>query len=202
MTDEFVRRVADRLPRPLPQRAQILLELESAVADRLENGTPTEGLEEALGAPAELAQSLVEAWPPAPAPHLRRLFAKVLDLGVVFALVAPAVWLVSGFVDPENAGDVVVAGALGAAAFFAAMTIVGELLWSTTPGKYLCRLAAIRTDGTRLSVSQAFVRHLPILFQVFLLDAAFALFNQEHQRAFEMLSKTRVVTWPEAKSNA
>ncbi len=37
------------------------------------------------------------------------------------------------------------------------------------------------------------VRSLPSLFQVFMIDALFALFTDKHQRAFEMLSKTRVV---------
>lgn len=200
--NDFVKRVADHLPRVLPQRAQILLELEGAVADRLATGCPPAQLEQEIGEPVALAQSYVQAWPPVPAPHLRRLLAKLLDLGAVLALVVPSFWLVSRLVDPERGGDVLVAAALTAATLFAVMTIVGESYWSTTLGKFCYRLAVVQADGTRLSFGQALVRQLPVIFQVSLLDAAFALFNQRHQRAFEMLSNTRVVIWPEAEKNA
>ena len=37
------------------------------------------------------------------------------------------------------------------------------------------------------------MRSLPLIFQVFWIDVLFALFTEKHQRAFELLSKTRVV---------
>jgi hypothetical protein len=37
------------------------------------------------------------------------------------------------------------------------------------------------------------VRQLPVFLQVFWIDVMFALFMEKRQRAFEMLSKTRVV---------
>jgi uncharacterized RDD family membrane protein YckC len=37
------------------------------------------------------------------------------------------------------------------------------------------------------------VRNLPIFMQIFWIDALFALFTDRSQRAFELLSKTRVV---------
>jgi len=43
------------------------------------------------------------------------------------------------------------------------------------------------------SFGQAVVRQLPVFLQIFLIDALFALFIERHQRAFEMLSRTRTV---------
>jgi uncharacterized RDD family membrane protein YckC len=37
------------------------------------------------------------------------------------------------------------------------------------------------------------VRQLPVFLQVFSIDALFVLFTDRRQRAFELLSKTRVV---------
>ena len=37
------------------------------------------------------------------------------------------------------------------------------------------------------------MRYLPWILQVFWIDAFFVLFTDKHQRAFELLSKTRVV---------
>ena len=48
-------------------------------------------------------------------------------------------------------------------------------------------------SGARISVGQAIVRQLPMFLQVYWIDVMFALFTERSQRAFEMLSKTRVV---------
>ena len=42
-------------------------------------------------------------------------------------------------------------------------------------------------------MGQAIVRQLPMFLQVYWIDVMFALFTDKSQRAFEMLSKTRVV---------
>ena len=47
--------------------------------------------------------------------------------------------------------------------------------------------------GARISTGQAIVRNLPWMLEVFWIDALFALFTDRKQRAFELLSKTRVV---------
>ena len=47
-----------------------------------------------------------------------------------------------------------------------------------------------------MSGGQAVVRQLPVLFQFFWIDVLFALFTERRQRAFELLSKTRVVVAP------
>ena len=51
----------------------------------------------------------------------------------------------------------------------------------------------VRETGARISLAQAIVRQLPMFLQVLWIDALFALFTDKSQRAFELLSKTRVV---------
>ena len=56
----------------------------------------------------------------------------------------------------------------------------------------------VTEKGARIGIGQAIVRALPIFLQVFTIDALFALFTDRRQRAFELLSKTRVVDASEA----
>jgi uncharacterized RDD family membrane protein YckC len=52
----------------------------------------------------------------------------------------------------------------------------------------------VRVSGARIGLGQAFVRVLPVALEgVFPVDAAFVIFTEKQQRAFELLSKTRVV---------
>ena len=195
----FVENVAARLPRPLPGRAEILRELAAAVAEHLAAGTSQAELEERFGRPDEVAAAYVAAWDLQPAPHLRRLAAKALDLTMVLGLVASTFGLISRFVSPEHRAGLVVAAALVAAGLFSVLTILGELFWSTSPGKAICRLAVVRCDGTRIDWKQALLRFLPVPLQVFWLDAASVLFTSDHQRAVELISRTRVVAWPRGR---
>ena len=54
-------------------------------------------------------------------------------------------------------------------------------------------LRVVRESGARISIWQSIVRQLPLMLEVFWVDVLFALFTERHQRAFELLSKTRVV---------
>jgi uncharacterized RDD family membrane protein YckC len=72
-------------------------------------------------------------------------------------------------------------------------TIAAESNTDRTLGTRVMHACVVREAGTRISTGQAIVRQLPWLFQIFWIDAFFALFTEHHQRAFELLSKTRVV---------
>jgi uncharacterized RDD family membrane protein YckC len=62
-----------------------------------------------------------------------------------------------------------------------------------TLGKRLLGLRVAQESGIRISVGQSVVRQLPWLLNVALVDIIFALFTEKKQRAFELLSKTRVL---------
>jgi uncharacterized RDD family membrane protein YckC len=74
--------------------------------------------------------------------------------------------------------------------------VVAEAWFGKTVGKHLMGLRVVRESGARIGLGQSFVRQLPVLLQVIWVDALFALFTDRRQRAFELLSKTRVVSDP------
>ena len=62
-----------------------------------------------------------------------------------------------------------------------------------TIGKRIAGLQVVRESGAPIGFGQSIVRLLPVALQIFWIDVLFALFTDKRQRAFEMLSKTRVV---------
>jgi uncharacterized RDD family membrane protein YckC len=71
--------------------------------------------------------------------------------------------------------------------------VAAEYLTGRTLGKWQFGLSVVRESGARISLGQSFIRQLALIGQVFWIDALFALFSEKHQRAFEIISKTRVV---------
>jgi uncharacterized RDD family membrane protein YckC len=78
--------------------------------------------------------------------------------------------------------------------------LIAEYWFGETLGKHLLGLRVVRESGGRISFGQSVVRQLPMFLQVFWIDVMFALFTEKHQRAFEVLSKTRVVLATEEES--
>jgi uncharacterized RDD family membrane protein YckC len=72
-------------------------------------------------------------------------------------------------------------------------TLIAEYRFGTTVGKHPLGVRVVRESGGGISVGQSIVRQLPIFLQVGWVDILFALFTERRQRAFEILSKTRVV---------
>jgi uncharacterized RDD family membrane protein YckC len=68
-----------------------------------------------------------------------------------------------------------------------------EALRGTTAGKALYGLSVVRENGERIGWKEAILRRLPMLFQIFWIDAAFALFTKRRQRAFDMVAHTVVI---------
>jgi len=136
-----------------------------------------------------------------PAPHLRRLAAKFVDVSIPIAfIVTVTATVVLGM--PERAqigpfGDpIAMLAALSVLlvsisyGFFLALA---ESRTGQTWGKRLFGRRVVTESGTRIGLGRALVRQLPIFLQVVWIDALFALFTDRRQRAFEMLTKTRVV---------
>ena len=182
-------------------RTQIAMDLRSHIADRVERGHSVEEAIRQLGDPAALAESYLSAVPLVPAPHVRRFAAKAFDLFFPFAFAAGmAAMVVLGM--PERfargpQGDALVflctLSVVAGAGLYFAYLVIAEWRTGQTLGKRLFGLRAVRESGTRIGLGQAFLRQLPVLMQFFMIDALFALFTDKRQRAFEMLTKTRVV---------
>ncbi len=108
-------------------------------------------------------------------------------------IIVPSMWLGYRSLPPELAPFALVVGIIAGSLLFAAYVIVLEATLGHTIGKRLLGLRVVRESGARISLGQSFVRQLPLMLEVFWVDVLFALFTESHQRAFELLSKTRVV---------
>lgn len=193
-TDTYLEQVLAHLPRSTPQRQQIALELRGHIEERLATGQALADVLEQLGDPALLAASYLSGVPQAPAGLGPRVMAKVLDLLGLLAVVgglAVFAWL------SPNGGirfAFICAAALVAAFGFAAYTIVAEWRTGQTFGKRRYGLLVVQENGAPITLGQSVVRQLSLMLQVFWIDAMFALFTDRRQRAFELLSRTRVVS--------
>jgi uncharacterized RDD family membrane protein YckC len=199
--EEYIDRVLNYLPRATPMRSQIALELRGHIAERAANGQTLEEIVAQLGDPMLLADSYLSAVPLVSAPFMGRVAAKVLDALTVFGgmvlAVSPLVFLLWRAGYEAGIVFVPVLALVAANVLFLAYTVVAEWQWGQTLGKRLLGLRAVRESGARMSLGQALVRSLPAFLQVFFIDAMFALFTDKKQRAFELLSKTRVVLVPQ-----
>jgi uncharacterized RDD family membrane protein YckC len=192
--DHYINRVLGLLPPATPLRTQIAMELRGHIEERVSRGHSVEEVLGLLGDPASLAESYLSAVPLVSVPFGPRAVAKGIDVLAVVLAVAPVAWLLSSLVVWEMVPAIVIWVVLvGGSLLFAPYTIVSEWAWGQTLGKRLLDMRVVRESGTRIGFGQAIVRQLPMFFQVYLLDALFALFTANGQRAFELLSKTRVV---------
>lgn len=192
-TDGYLAQVLAHLPTTTPARDQIALELRGHIEERLAHGQPLDAILRQLGDPAALARSYLAEVPLAPAEYGARLVAKVIDLGLVFALAG--VLLLLAWINPRRGFfDVWVILAVLVAGFgYLVYTVVAEWRSGQTIGKRRFGLHVVQENGAPITFGQAVVRQLAIVLQIFWIDAMFVLFTQHRQRAFELLSKTRVV---------
>jgi uncharacterized RDD family membrane protein YckC len=195
--DDYVARVLDRLPPGSEIRSQVEMEVRSHIAERLDHGESIDAALQQLGDPVALADSYLAAVPLVAAPFWARFWAKLVDFALVLALVAPLI-LVGKLAGPPEI--FIILCILLLAVGFPFYPIVAEYKFARTIGKKLFDLRVVRESGGRISFGQSIVRQLPAFFPVFWIDAMFALFTDKHQRAFELLSKTRVVLTLETAS--
>jgi len=194
--DDYVAQVLDRLPPGSEIRSQVEMEVRSHVAERVEHGEAVDAALKHLGDPVTLADSYLAAVPLVPVPFWTRVWAKLIDFALAAVVIGPILWL-----EMRSGGLAFVAtGVFLLALAFPGYPILAEYRFATTVGKHVFGLRVVRESGARISLGQSFVRQLPMVFEVFWIDALFALFTDRHQRAFELLSKTRVVFKPEVTS--
>ncbi|MBK6407027.1 MAG: RDD family protein [Holophagales bacterium] len=191
--ESYVESVLARLPRSTPLREQIAMELKGHIAERLGNGGPLEEILRQLGDPARLAESYLGAVPLVSAPLGRRVVAKLVDAGVVLGA-AGSLSILADRVGLFGGRDVVFVVAFGVSALaFFAYTVWAGYRYGATVGKSLAGLRVVRESGASIGLGQAVVRQLPNLLSLSVIDVVFALFTEKKQRAFEVLSRSRVV---------
>ncbi len=140
-----------------------------------------------------LAESYLSAVPLVAGGFGARAAARLVDFALTVGTLSPVaalIWLASS---PEYVPLWLVVYLIVGGLLVAIYPVVAEAKYGTTIGKHLFGLRVVRESGSRISTSQAIVRNLPWVLEVFWIDALFALFTDKSQRAFELLSKTRVV---------
>jgi uncharacterized RDD family membrane protein YckC len=190
--DDYIRAVIACLPPAGPTRAQIEMDLRAIIGERVESGRPLDEIFRQLGDPQALALSYLGAAPLVMAPLGHRIGAKLTDLATVLASTLIALWLGRGM-SSDHAALLFVAGLVGGGIAFGVGTIGMEYRLGQTPGKRMFGLQVVQESGASISLGQSIVRQLPMILQIYWLDALFGIFTEKQQRAFEVLSKTRVV---------
>jgi uncharacterized RDD family membrane protein YckC len=193
-SEEYVNQVLDVMPRAVPTRSQIAMELRGHIAERIAHGQSLDDVLRQLGDPVTLADSYLSAEPLVSASFGRRALAKAIDVACVEAAMTPVVWFFARLAPWELFIAVVIAGYLVVGSLvFGIYTVVAERWFGQTVGKYGLGLRVVHETGRRIGLIQAIVRTLPMFLQIYWIDVFFALFTEKSQRAFEVLSKTRVV---------
>jgi uncharacterized RDD family membrane protein YckC len=188
--DDYIRDVVGRMPIGAPRLKQIELELRSTINERLEHGQSLDNVLRQLGDPGTLADSYLAEVPLVAGDFWERGRAKLIDLLTIVVALAPVAALVAWRIVPF--AGIPVEG-FGVAFLFPLYNVICEWKTGQTLGKRYTHLRVVRETGARISPGEAVVRQLPQFLQVFWIDIAFALFTENKQRAFELLSKTRVV---------
>jgi uncharacterized RDD family membrane protein YckC len=198
----YIHRVLAHLPSTPALRAHIAMDLRSHIAERMEQGQSIDDVVRQLGDPSTLAESYLGAVPLIAATFGDRAIAKIIDFGALWigtlAVLLVAVWLVTDAGQPRvQALFFVVPLSLGLGSLALVIyTIAAEYRTGQTLGKRLRHLRVVRESGASISLGQSFVRQFPTFLQIGLVDCLFALFTDKNQRAFEIISKTRVVHDP------
>jgi uncharacterized RDD family membrane protein YckC len=191
---EYVNAVLDEMPLTAPMRGQIATELRSHIAERVASGRALDDVLRQLGDPVALAESYLAAEPLVAAAIGDRALAKLIDLLVMLALAVPLASLLSSVAAPDALWLILcVMIAFGVTILLSVYTAFAEYHSGQTLGKRVRGLHVVHESGRRVSAGQALVRQLPMVLNIYWIDAIFALFTDRRQRAFELLSKTRVV---------
>ena len=194
--DAYIQSVVECVPTRMGLRDQIAMELRSHIAERLEHGQPLDDALRQFGDPRVLAESYLAAVPLQSVGFLRRATAKLIDFLVIVAFVggmAAFLWMVG---PTELVWFLPMLCIFGCLLGLFGYTIAAEHYAGQTVGKRVMGIHVVRESGARISLGQSAIRQLPLLGQIFFIDVLFALFTDKHQRAFELITKTRAVAVP------
>jgi uncharacterized RDD family membrane protein YckC len=190
----YLAQLADAMPRMMPEREQIVADVRAHIEEEMQRGEALDAVLARFGDPADLAASYLSEVPLVSASFWRRAAAMAIDVAIPAAIAIPLAAM-SGPVSRDTMPlDPIVIGLLAVIVGFVAYIVVGESRFGQTLRKHWLNLLVVRESGARISVGQAIVRLLPSVLHVWWIDVIFALFTERRQRAFEVLSKTRVVT--------
>jgi uncharacterized RDD family membrane protein YckC len=190
----YLAQFADEMPRMMPEREQIVADVRAHIEEDVQRGEALDAVLTRFGDPANLAASYLSEVPLVSASFWRRAAAMAIDLAIPAAIAIPVAVMSGPVFRHTTLLDPTFLGLFAVIVGFVAYIVVGESRFGQTLGKHWLNLLVVRESGARISVGQAIVRLLPCVLHIWWIDVIFALFTEKRQRAFELLSKTRVVT--------
>lgn len=198
------------------ERARLRAELEAHLSEADEAGQLDRAIAR-LGPPRDAARVFTEGRMRRPAPRTRRLAAALVDYAslILPAAVALGIAAAAGgcsFVELPGGGKIGVwvrdectpetitsvlslTILIGGFFWFCIGLTLMEWRYGRTPGKALLGLRVVSEDGTAISLGQAVIRRLPLVFSggLQIVDWAFALVGPTYQRGFDRIARTLVV---------
>jgi uncharacterized RDD family membrane protein YckC len=193
----YLAQLADAMPRMMPEREQIVADVRAHIEEDMQRGEALDAVLARFGDPANLAASYLAEVPLVSASFWRRAAAMAIDIAIpgVIAVTLALLAATSGRASLDTMlRDPAIIGLFAVTVGFVAYILIGDSRFGQTLGKHWLNLLVVRESGARISVGQAIVRLLPCVLHIWWIDVIFALFTEKRQRAFELLSKTRVVT--------
>ncbi len=200
--EQFIDDVLSMVPQG-PARARIEMDLRGHLAERVEHGHSMEEAIRQFGDPALLAESYLASTPLVSASFWSRALAKLIDIPAIVAVACAIVWsawtlfgadgqpFFPGILQPGPL--VLVICVLTVVTVIPGYFVIAEFLTGQTLGKRVLGLHVVRESGARISLWQSIVRQIPLVGEFFFIDVLFAPFTAKKQRAFELITKTRVV---------
>ena len=204
--DRYIAAVLSRIPRGVAERARIASDVRTHILERVEAGQPLAEALEQMGAPEEVARAYLEEIGLPLARLSRRLGAFLIDLLLGMLVVGPALavwfgvvlvplwemevesfpvwWMLPSLFIVTGVSTLVLS-----VLYFPAL----EALYGQTLGKRLLGICVTTESREPIGWGADIVRRLPLFLEIFWIDAVFALFTRNRQRAFDLLAKTVVV---------
>lgn len=202
--ETYIREVLQIIPRPLPERARIDMELRSHLAEQLDAGVTPEEAVRRMGTAEAVAREYLGEVELHEASIMRRTGAFLIDLGIGAILLAP-VWVGIWILVNRSMGmdfipilflpfAIVVSAAMVAVPILSVVYFpVLEAVYGQTVGKRALGIYVVREGGEAAGWGPAILRRLPFFLEIFWIDALFALFTRRRQRAFDLVARTVVV---------
>lgn len=211
MTDiaaRYIERVLERVVAPASRVERLREDLEGHFAEAAASDGASSEAEviRHLGPPEDVAASFMADVDMHYAGFWVRFFAFIGDLGITFVTMIPLVALCTVLAPfGESYGGYGGLMVMALLITFGVSTIgilvlyfpVLEHFFGTTCGKRVLKLRVVTEAGAPISLGAAFLRRIPLFFELVWLDALFVPFTAKKQRAFDIVAKTVVIYEPD-----
>lgn len=217
-TEQYIERVVALLPHHARDKAAITEDIRAHITELREHGATEDEAIERLGTPYEVAAAfadtssvdvvgdtldrLIHDWQGGRALQYATVSQRVAAF--LIDLMLPVLALIIMLIISRFTPDIWEGGA----ALFLFMLSYGlislafglfyfpllEWRWGQTIGKRVMHIRVKTVAGEPVPLLAAFVRRIPLFMQFFPFDAAFALFTERRQRAFDIVARTVVTS--------